>query len=91
MDNTHTLASDLRLAYVKSLPEYASHVGERQIDPPVDLTTKEVKERVYEAIATIPYAKGLNNHMGSLAVENEKIVRAIVEVAKERNLFIVDS
>jgi polysaccharide deacetylase 2 family uncharacterized protein YibQ len=29
--------------------------------------------------------------MGSLAVENEEIVRAIVEVAKERNLYIIDS
>jgi polysaccharide deacetylase 2 family uncharacterized protein YibQ len=82
------LASDLNLIYAKSRPAFASHVGEWQIDPPVDLTTKEVKERVYEAIATMPYAKGLNNQMGSLAVENEKIVRAIVEVAKERNLFL---
>lgn len=57
----------------------------------IDLTPEEVKKRVYEAIETVPYAKGLNNHMGSLAVENEKIVRPIVEVAKERNLFIVDS
>jgi uncharacterized protein len=57
----------------------------------VDLTPEEVKQRVYEAIETVPYAKGLNNHMGSLAVENEKIIRPVVEVAKERNLFIVDS
>lgn len=57
----------------------------------VDLSSNEVKERVYEAIRSVPYAKGLNNHMGSLAVEDEDIVRAIVEVAKERNLYIVDS
>jgi uncharacterized protein len=57
----------------------------------VDLTPKEVKERVYEAIDDVPFAVGLNNHMGSLAVADEKIVRAIVEVAKEKKLFIVDS
>lgn len=57
----------------------------------VDLSPDEIKNRVYEAIKTVPYAKGLNNHMGSLAVENEEIVRAIVEVAKEKNLYIVDS
>ncbi|MDP4084134.1 MAG: divergent polysaccharide deacetylase family protein [Bacillota bacterium] len=57
----------------------------------VDLSPKEVKEIVYEAIKNVPFAKGLNNHMGSLAVTNEEIVRAIVEVAKEKNLFIVDS
>ncbi|XJZ25751.1 divergent polysaccharide deacetylase family protein [Bacillota bacterium Lsc_1132] len=57
----------------------------------VDLSPGEVKARVYEAIKTVPFAKGLNNHMGSLAVEKEEIVRAIVEVAKEKNLYIVDS
>lgn len=57
----------------------------------VDLSPEEVKERVEEAIESVPYAVGLNNHMGSLAVENEEIVRAIVEVAKKRNLFIIDS
>ncbi|MGG1679182.1 divergent polysaccharide deacetylase family protein [Neobacillus sp. NRS-1170] len=57
----------------------------------VDLTAKQVRQRVKEAIKTVPYAVGLNNHMGSLAVENERIVRAIVEVAKENKLYIIDS
>jgi uncharacterized protein len=57
----------------------------------VDLPISEVKNRVNEAIDSVPYAKGLNNHMGSLAIEDEEIVRAIVEVAKKRHLYIVDS
>lgn len=57
----------------------------------VNLSPEEVKERVKEAIKDVPYAVGMNNHMGSLAVENEEIVRAIVEVAKEIHLFIIDS
>ncbi|MEH7097002.1 divergent polysaccharide deacetylase family protein [Neobacillus vireti] len=57
----------------------------------VDLSKQEVRKRVEEAIKSVPYAVGLNNHMGSLAVENEEIVRIIVEVAKEKNLFIIDS
>lgn len=57
----------------------------------VDLTPVEVRNRVKEAIKSVPYAVGLNNHMGSLAVENEEIVRAIVEVAKEKKLYIIDS
>jgi uncharacterized protein len=57
----------------------------------VDLSPKEVRKRVIEATKSVPYAVGLNNHMGSLAVENEEIVRAIVEVAKERKLYIIDS
>jgi uncharacterized protein len=57
----------------------------------VDLSPKEVKKRVEEALESVPYAVGMNNHMGSLAVEDEEVVRAIVEVAKERKLYIVDS
>ncbi|WP_160720935.1 divergent polysaccharide deacetylase family protein [Bacillus sp. USDA818B3_A] len=57
----------------------------------VDLSKEEVRKRVEEAIKSVPYAVGLNNHMGSRAVENEEIVRTIVEVAKEKNLYIVDS
>ncbi|NYE09191.1 hypothetical protein F4694_006048 [Bacillus niacini] len=57
----------------------------------VDLSPKEVKKRVEEALKSVPHAVGMNNHMGSLAVEDEEVVRAIVEVAKERKLYIIDS
>ncbi|MFL6557745.1 MAG: divergent polysaccharide deacetylase family protein, partial [Bacillus sp. (in: firmicutes)] len=66
-----------------------SWLGPRPIT--VDLSPAEVRRIVEDAIKNVPYAVGINNHMGSRAVENEQIVRTIVEVAKERNLFIVDS
>ena len=56
-----------------------------------DLETEEVKSRVEQAIKDVPYAQGLNNHMGSKIVGNERIVRAILEVAKEHDLYIIDS
>ncbi|MDG5787715.1 divergent polysaccharide deacetylase family protein [Evansella sp. AB-P1] len=56
-----------------------------------DLDTQEVKRRVRKAIEDVPNAKGLNNHMGSKIVGNERIVRAILEVAKEHNLYVIDS
>ncbi|MFA9556035.1 divergent polysaccharide deacetylase family protein [Evansella sp. AB-rgal1] len=56
-----------------------------------ELETAEVKRRVKKAIESVPHAKGLNNHMGSKIVGNERIVRAILEVAKEHDLYIVDS
>ncbi len=67
----------------------ASWLGPKPITN--DLSKKEVRKRVIDAIESVPYAMGLNNHMGSLVVENEEIVRVIVEVAKERKLYIVDS
>lgn len=55
------------------------------------LSPIEVKERVYEAMKTVPYAKGFINTSSSPVIEEESIVRAIVEVAKEKKLYIVDS
>ncbi|MFZ7942194.1 divergent polysaccharide deacetylase family protein [Neobacillus sp. 19] len=57
----------------------------------VDLSPEEIRDRVKKAINSVPYAVGINNHMGSKAVEDEKIVRIIVEVAKEKNFYIFDS
>ncbi|RKL69411.1 hypothetical protein CR203_03940 [Salipaludibacillus neizhouensis] len=56
-----------------------------------DLSTEEVKSRVRKAIKDVPHAKGINNHMGSKIVGNERIMRAILEVASEHNLYIIDS
>ncbi len=56
-----------------------------------DLPLTEVKKRVIEAIESVPYAKGINNHMGSLIVEDEAIMRVILETAKEYNLYFIDS
>ncbi|MBU9724064.1 divergent polysaccharide deacetylase family protein [Bacillus alkalicola] len=56
-----------------------------------DLDTEEVKKRVEKAIENVPHAKGINNHMGSKIVEDERIMRAILEVAKEHDFYIIDS
>ena len=56
-----------------------------------DLTLQEVKNRVIEAIENIPYAKGINNHMGSLIVEDEEMMRVILETANEYGLYVIDS
>lgn len=57
----------------------------------VDLPLEEVRRRVNLAIDDVPHAVGINNHMGSLVVENEEIMRVILEVVKERGLYVVDS
>ncbi|MBU8907795.1 divergent polysaccharide deacetylase family protein [Desertibacillus haloalkaliphilus] len=56
-----------------------------------DLPIEEIKKRVEAAIESIPHVKGINNHMGSRIVEDEDIMRAILEVAKEHNLYFIDS
>jgi uncharacterized protein len=56
-----------------------------------DLSLEEVRKRVIQAIENVPHAKGMNNHMGSLIVEDEAIMRVILETAKEYNLYFIDS
>lgn len=56
-----------------------------------DLSDEEVRKRVTAAIEDVPYAVGINNHMGSKVTANERIMRIVVEVCKEKGMFILDS
>ncbi|MCH5584622.1 divergent polysaccharide deacetylase family protein [Shimazuella sp. AN120528] len=56
-----------------------------------DMSTEAIKKQVRADLDSVPYAKGINNHMGSKATADERVVRAVLEVVKERNLFFVDS
>jgi polysaccharide deacetylase 2 family uncharacterized protein YibQ len=56
-----------------------------------DLTDKEIRARVEAAVDEIPYAIGMNNHMGSKATADPRVMRIVLKVCKERNLFFLDS
>ena len=57
----------------------------------VDLSDDEIRRRVRWALNEIPEAVGVNNHMGSLATEDETVMRAVLEEIKDAGLFFVDS
>lgn len=69
--------------------------GKRSWLGPGAITTSmsdaQIKDQVRKDLDDIPYAVGLNNHMGSKASSDERVVRDIVSVAKERGVYIVDS
>ncbi|WP_256992314.1 divergent polysaccharide deacetylase family protein [Paenibacillus sp. XY044] len=56
-----------------------------------NMTDEEVRKRVEEAIDNVPYAVGMNNHMGSKITGDERIMSVVLEVCRERGLFFVDS
>jgi uncharacterized protein len=56
-----------------------------------DLSNKEIRKRVEAAIKEVPHAVGMNNHMGSRATENERVMRIVMEVCKEHGFFYLDS
>ncbi|MFS0869867.1 divergent polysaccharide deacetylase family protein [Paenibacillus xylanilyticus] len=56
-----------------------------------NLTDEEVRERVEKAIDDVPYAIGMNNHMGSKITSDKRIMSIVLDVCRERGLFFVDS
>jgi len=67
----------------------ASWLGPNAIT--TDLSDKEIRRRVLAAIDDVPYAIGINNHMGSKATADERVIRIVLSVCKERGLFFLDS
>ena len=51
----------------------------------------EIEKEVEEAIESIPYAEGLNNHMGSLVTTRRELMEPVLRVLKKKGMFFVDS
>lgn len=56
-----------------------------------DLDTEEIIATLTFNLSTVPYAIGMNNHMGSLATTDERVVAIILNYCKEHDLFFLDS
>lgn len=56
-----------------------------------NLSDDEIRKRVNAAIDQVPHAIGMNNHMGSKATKDERVMKVVLEVCKERGLFFLDS
>lgn len=56
-----------------------------------DLPDEEIRRRVEAAIADVPFAIGMNNHMGSKATSDERVMRIVLSVVKEHGMFFLDS
>ncbi|QSX33721.1 divergent polysaccharide deacetylase family protein [Shewanella avicenniae] len=52
---------------------------------------QDFKLAVEEALSSVPYAKGSNNHMGSLLTQLDKPMQWLMEVLRSENLYFVDS
>jgi polysaccharide deacetylase 2 family uncharacterized protein YibQ len=52
---------------------------------------REINKILKENFEEVPHAVGLNNHMGSKATSDERIMSHVLEFAKERDLIFVDS
>ena len=56
-----------------------------------EMTEQQIKQQVNSAFATIPFAKGANNHMGSLLTQMDNPMLWVMQSLKQQQLFFVDS
>jgi uncharacterized protein len=56
-----------------------------------DMSKQQVQQTLQAALADIPYAIGINNHMGSFYTEQEQPMAWTMEYLSKRHLFFVDS
>ncbi len=57
----------------------------------VHLSKKEIRKRMKRFIKQFPFCVGANNHMGSLATTDEDVMKTVLNVLKEHELYFVDS
>ena len=57
----------------------------------VGLDDEEIRRRVRRALQRVPHARGINNHMGSKATADERVMRLVLSELKDRKLLFLDS
>ncbi len=57
----------------------------------IDSSDAEIEALLQRAMAVVPFARGVNNHMGSLLTSDQPAMRRVLGLLKERRLFFVDS
>jgi len=51
----------------------------------------EIQAILHQGLTQIPHVRGVNNHMGSRATEDLRLMKAVMEVLKKEGLYYVDS
>lgn len=57
----------------------------------LNMKDSEIDKITTESINAVPYAVGLNIHMGALASEDKRVVSAVMNVVRREKLYFVDS
>jgi hypothetical protein len=55
------------------------------------MNDRDIRDLVERYAGELPYVSGANNHMGSLATQDERVMKAVLSVLKSRGLFFLDS
>lgn len=55
------------------------------------MTDDEIAQQTVQNLRSIPHISGVNNHMGSRATEDARVMRRVLSAVREQNYFFVDS
>ena len=55
------------------------------------MNKERLQKIVGDSLKQVPYARGVNNHMGSHATEDPRLMQALMEVLQEKDLYFIDS
>jgi polysaccharide deacetylase 2 family uncharacterized protein YibQ len=55
------------------------------------MSAGEIERAVEKALETTPRVSGMNNHMGSLATADGRVMEAVLGVCRKRGIFFIDS
>ena len=65
--------------------------GEEEFVLTTEMDNETIQRRINTAFNQIPTAVGMNNHQGSSASADQRVMSSVARTIKERNLFFIDS
>jgi hypothetical protein len=72
-------------------PEAGSHASPGKGEIRIGMTSFEVEHILQSDLASVPHAVGVNNHMGSRATADPRLMTAVMRSLAGRHLYFVDS
>jgi len=56
-----------------------------------NMPSESIRKLAADDVASIPHVRGLNNHMGSRATRDSRVMRDVLSVVKAKGLYFIDS
>ena len=96
LEKSHNLAIEIHnkgheIMLHQPMEPYNSHLDPGPGALYMGYTAKKIMRIMEENIAEVPFAVGVNNHMGSKFTECQKEINKVLEVINRKELFFVDS
>jgi polysaccharide deacetylase 2 family uncharacterized protein YibQ len=89
-EEAHRAGREIML-HLPMQPEPGSSANPSPDQLEVGMSSLAVKRAIEADLISVPHALGVNNHMGSRATTDTKLMTEVMQVLSERHLYFVDS